>query len=190
MSTTKPSYELKADEFIAWLEQNAEDRGLMAHLRRALTSAGEHYAWPHLVRWCNLENDQQRTVYATVAACYALHPEHENTGNFGSVVRQIALGLHGGNDALQSFEGRFRRLLTCDSVEELCLHIRRVVQAAKQRGVPINYHRLLLDLLWWQHDARRVKVQWAQSYWGGEAAGTDSSDPGAAADDPYSQENQ
>lgn len=161
----------RANDLVQWLEQHRDDRGLMSELRRGFSPATEHYAWPHLARWCNLDDDRQRTIFATVAACYALYPESTKAGNLGTVLRTIAHHEQAGEDALRSFEGRFRRLITCSSAEDLLGHVRSVVQAARQRGIPINYAQLLEDLLRWDFADRRIKTAWAQAYWVGDARG-------------------
>jgi CRISPR type I-E-associated protein CasB/Cse2 len=59
---------------------------------------------------------------------------------------------------------RFRRLLACDSREEICDHVHHAVRLAKSKEKPVNYHRLFLDL--WRWEGRfPPKVEWSKAYW-------------------------
>lgn len=159
----------RARFLLAELKKLREDRGAMANLRRGFSPGTDHRAWPWIARWCNLTSDRQRMIYTTVAAAFATHPETADTGNLGATLRRIALGDQSDKDqALQSFEARFRRFLTCSRAEEVCRRLTSVVRAAAQGGIPINYEQLFIDLWFWDDYPGRVKVQWAAAYWGGQ----------------------
>ena len=64
-----------------------------------------------------------------------------------------------------SFEGRFKRLLTCDR-DEIAVRVAPIVRAAQAKGMSVNYTQLLSDLLWW---GDIVKVEWAKAFWGAPA---------------------
>ncbi len=163
MTTVEPLS--RAKSFVQWLLQNRDDTGVMANLRRGFSEATEHYVWPHLARFCSLEDEKERTIFATVAACFAFHPEHTEEGNFGTTLRQIAYARQAGDDPLQAFEGRFRRIVMATTVQDLCQQLRSLVQLAKSSGIKINYVQLLSDLLSWDQNARQIKVQWAEAYY-------------------------
>lgn len=91
----------------------------------------------------------------TVAGLFAYHPEETKIGNFGTTCRRLAAENN-------SFDGRFRRLLSCDR-EEICERLRPVVLAAKASDIPINYEGLYADLCYWSNS---VKARWAREYWG------------------------
>ena len=59
----------------------------------------------------------------------AFHPVETHSGNMGATCRRLAAGNN-------TFEGRFRRLLSCDRVE-ICERLRPVVLAAKAKGAPV-----------------------------------------------------
>ncbi len=162
MSTT--TTQDRAERLVEELLKLRDDRGAMANLRRGFSPATEDRAWPWVARWCDLTNDRQRMIYTTVAAAFAAHPQHADSGNLGTTLRQIAHSEQPGEDGLRSFEARFRRLLACNSAEEVCRRISNVVQAAKQRGSPINYERLFKDLWFWDYYGDRIKVSWAAAY--------------------------
>jgi CRISPR system Cascade subunit CasB len=123
----------------------------MANLRGALKPAQRHRAWPLLGRVGGIGNPR----YEVVAGLFAYHPEETTAGNLGATCRRLA----GENN---TFDGRFRRLLTCDR-DEVCERIVPVVLAAKAKGVPVNYEQLFADLCYWSD---RVKERWAREYWG------------------------
>jgi|GEM_PF-470650 len=139
--------------------------GVLADLRRGLSSATEYYAWPHLVRWCDLDDNRQRIIYATVAGCFALHPENTSEGNLGTTLRRIAIQRGSSEDALKVYKSRLFRLIGCSTALELCSHLRSVVQLARSAAIPINYHQLLKDLLHWDRKARRIRLRWAAEFW-------------------------
>lgn len=152
----------KGAKLVKWLKQRIDDRGLMADLRRGFNPDTEHKAWPYVADWCDLTRSRQRHVHMTVMAAFAYHPRHdESAGNLGRTLRKIAM-VEGGKDGLASFETRFRRLLVCDSLEELCRLLGPVIRAAAAKGVTINYVELFKDLTYWSSP---VKLRWASGYW-------------------------
>ena len=139
----------------------------MANLRRGFSPATEHYVWPYLARFCSLENEHERMVFATVAACFGFHPEHTDEGNFGTTLNRVACSRQGAENPLEAFEPRFRRILSASTVQDICQQLRSLVQLAKGSNVPINYVQLLNDLLCWEQNSREIKIQWAASYYAG-----------------------
>ena len=163
----------RARVFVSWLLERQNDRGVMAELRRSLGRDTEYRAWKHLARWCDLTRIDQRLAYGAVAGAFAAHPCNAETGNLGDTMRAIALGsAPDGGDPLASFEGRFRRLLTCDSVAELAERVGSVARAAKQREITINYCQLLQDLLdfRWPDAREHAKLRWAYAFWRADGA--------------------
>jgi len=139
-------------KFLAHLRSLKNDRGAMANLRGALKPSQRHRAWPFLASVGGIGNAR----YETVAGLYAYHSDETRTGNLGTVCRRLS-------GEFNSFEGRFRRLLTCDR-EEICERLTPVILAAKSKGVPVNYEQLFVDLCYW---GDKVKERWAREYWGG-----------------------
>lgn len=151
MTTTQNDIEERAARFLMYLRELKKDRGAMADLRRALSPTQRHRAWPLLGRVGGI--DERR--FETIAGLFAHHPEETATGNLGTTCRQLR-GEH------NTFEGRFRRLLSCDR-DDICEHVPHVVRAAASRGIPINYERLFIDLWYWSD---HVKARWAGEFWG------------------------
>lgn len=154
MNRTEPKE--RAEQVLDFLRRHKPDRGAMANLRCALTDTRKCRAWPLLGEIGGIGN----TTIETVAGLYATHPQETEKGNIGSLCKALC----GENN---TFEGRFKRILTCNTREEVCAHLRPLVTAAKAKGIPVNYHTLIVDLHYWSD---RVRVQWAQGFWGGDQA--------------------
>jgi CRISPR type I-E-associated protein CasB/Cse2 len=88
-------------------------------------------------------------------ACSLTIQTKPKTGNLGTTCHRLAAENN-------SFDGRFRRLLSCDR-EEICERLRPVILAARAKGIPINYEELYVDLCYWGDN---VKARWAREYWG------------------------
>jgi CRISPR system Cascade subunit CasB len=138
---------------MAYLRQYTNDRGALANLRGALSDARRQRAWPLLGGFASAIGNP---AYETVAALWAGDPEAatEAESNLGDTLRRLGAEHN-------SFEGRLKRLLTCDQ-DEIAARATPVVRAAQAKGVAVNYTRLLSDLLWWND---RVKVEWAKAFW-------------------------
>ena len=143
-----------AARLLAHLRQLKNDRGAMADLRCVLNPTKRPRAWPLLGRF-GIGNPRVETV----AGLFAYHPDETHTGNLGTTCLRLKLQN-------ESFDARFRRLLTCDR-EEICERLRPVVLAAKAKGIPVNYEELFADLWYW---GGRVKERWAREYWGAPQA--------------------
>lgn len=152
-----------ASRFMAYLRQYKDDRGALANLRGALSEARRQRAWPLLGGFPDAIGSP---AYETVAALWAADAESatEADSNLGDTLRRLGTEHN-------SFESRFKRLLTCDQ-DEIAARIAPVVRAAQAKGLAISYARLLSDLLWWND---RVKIEWAKAFWEApdEATGTD-----------------
>ena len=151
MSTNQPSPKETAATVLAYLRQLRQDRGAMADLRGALNPARRARAWPLLARVGGID----QPIHETVAGLFAYHPDETQAGNLGTTCRRLA----GENN---SFDGRFRRLLSCDR-DEICERLRPVILAAKAKGIPVNYEELFADLVYWGDN---VKARWAREFWG------------------------
>ncbi len=158
----------RAAAFVADLQARREDRGLMANLRRGLSETTANRTWPYIARWCNLENDRQRTIFQTVAGSFAFNPNATSEGNMGTTMRQLATSDGRGADGLKTFETRFRRFLSCDSVFDVCDRLPTVIRTTQAKGVAINHEELFKDLHYWSDP---VKIRWANRYWGNTQEG-------------------
>ena len=122
MSSNQSSPNDSGTRLLAYLRQLETNRGAMADLRCALSPAKIARAWPLLARVGGIGNPRVETV----AGLFAYHPQVTNSGNLGTTCRLLAVDSN-------TFDGRFRRLLSCDR-DEICERLRPIVLAAKARG--------------------------------------------------------
>lgn len=155
MSAKQTDPKEAAARLLAYLRQLKNDRGAMADLRCALNPSKLPRAWPLLGRVGGIGNPRVEAV----AGFFAYHPDETHTGNLGATCRRLAAENN-------SFEARFRRLLSCDR-DEICERLRPVVLAARAKGIPVNYEELYADLCYWGDN---VKARWAREYWGAPEA--------------------
>jgi len=150
--------EEQAGRLVAFLLQlkKIDNRGTLADLRCGFSAAKAYRAWPHIAPFCKLDQDWSRIPVQTVCAAFATHPEHAKCGNLGATMRRIEMA---------TIEGRFQRLISCDTVEELCERIPSIIRAAKTKGIPLDYDRLYSDICWWT-GKYPPKLKWADAFWG------------------------
>jgi CRISPR type I-E-associated protein CasB/Cse2 len=153
MSTSTADPKDRARRLLEYLRRFKNDRGAMAYLRCALSSspAKRARAWPLLAPVGGVDEPRVETV----AGLCAWHPDETREGNLGTSCRLLAAEN-------KSFDGRFRRLLTCGR-DEICVRVQPVVLAARPKGIRVNYEELFADLCYWS-DA--VKARWAREFWG------------------------
>jgi CRISPR system Cascade subunit CasB len=155
---------LKEHPFIASLEKlrDAKDRAGLARLRRGLGKRmGTPEMFPYVVPYLP-ERPREQEHYFVVAALFAMHPAESPRGmSLGGAFRRIWEE----SERSESIEKRFMNLLSRD-VDDIGAHLRHVVSLARSRNVPIDYHRLLYDLKYWDHPDRGVQLAWARDFWG------------------------
>jgi CRISPR system Cascade subunit CasB len=151
MSGNQPGPKETAARLLAYLRRLKDDRGAMADLRCALNPTRLPRAWPMLARVGGIGSPRVESV----AGLFAYHPDETDKGNLGTTCLRL-------RQQNESFDGRFRRLLSCDR-DEICERLRPVILAAKAKGIPVNYEGLFADLCYW---GERVKERWAREYWG------------------------
>lgn len=153
-----------------------EDKGMAARLRRADNPTMEYQSWEFLAAWrIDLERDDRRLPYATVAAAIARTKAKANGGL--TLGQALARCYDEGNQSDQA-KARLRRILACDELSDLCRLLRPVLTLVESRVTqPLDYARLLKQLCqfgaathngdseWQQH----LKAQWAQEFYGRKA---------------------
>lgn len=157
-----PKLHNNAAPFIAFLQRYRDDRGALANLRGALSDARKPNAWPLLAGFPTAIG---KAAYETVAALWAITDRHERAdGSFADTCRDLAGKYDAKNGKFEhdSFQSRFKRLLTCDH-DEIAERVAPVIRAAQTKGLRVNYIQLLSDLLLWGDE---VKVRWAKAFWG------------------------
>lgn len=149
--------------FIRRLEGIRDDRGKMAALRRGLSPGTARESWPIIA---SLGQDIARIAPCTVAALYAAHPEHDaGSHSLGTTCREIATDKGREREIVESFQRRFRRLLACDSAEDVAGQLQAWIRFASARSVKVNYEQLYWDLAKWELRADETKLRWARDFW-------------------------
>ena len=161
---------MKPEEFIGQLQKlvDAEDRAALARLRHSLAFApGEYvHAFPFVERFTATLSGTRRRLYFLVAGLFATHPERSTDPqeNLGRSLKRLYLEQH----ESPSTEKRFLALLEADD-EQLPEHLRHLVGLLRAKGIPVNWERLLQDLLNRQYEqdqgADTTKQRWAQSFY-------------------------
>ncbi len=157
-----------ASHFVAHLEElrGRKDRGALAALRRGLGSAPGTMPlmYPQILPWAP-QNRQAEDVCYILGSLFALHPEPGGNGNLGTAFKTMKLlEKRSGRKEHESLERRFVALLNCHR-DDLPNHLRQAVSLLKSKDVPINWGRLLKDILSWNHESHFVQQQWAREFW-------------------------
>lgn len=154
---------LIANSYIANLRKLRHDTGAMAMLRRGL---GENHGAIEMLDYVfrAIPEDSafmNENSFLQVAALYALHPETCNNMSFGGSFRR----LWEAHRRRPSTEARFKALLAADE-EMVTTHLHHSVTMMKDKGIRIDYARLLIDLNGWEHEDSIVQRRWAKDFWG------------------------
>lgn len=160
-ATTKPN---KSEQFVKFMiDLIQKDNGAAAALRRADNPATEYQSWEYLARFIDIDKDYERLPYATIASALAkAKAEHNGTVQIGEA---IARCYDDGKDSEQA-QAKLRRLLACDSVEEVCRVLRPLFSLIHSKaGIQLDYSSLLQDLYWFNADSQRAKAKWAQNFY-------------------------
>ena len=165
--------------FLAYLRERREDRGMMANLRSGLVEARQRRAWPIIAAFNGIGEQHRNRVVRTVAGLYAAHPKETNKGDFGATCR----ALLGEEERKKLAEGdepgpvskRFLHLLAAEDGEIFDRVVSLVFRAkAHNDGIPMNYERLFWDLWAWEVQPDRVRERWARSFWAPRSEGGES----------------
>lgn len=134
-----------------------------AALRRADNPALEYQSWEILNRFVDLTHPQERLIFSLIAAAAAKGKVKEDgTLGIGAALANCYEGKSGNDQAV----AKLRRLIACDSIEELRSVLRPLLQLVlSKNGVVLNYGRLLDELLQFQWDPLKIKARWAQNFY-------------------------
>lgn len=169
----KGAHNSKSLAFVDYIINRCQaSNGLRAALKRADNPATEYQSWEVLVGFhINLEYENQRLPYATIAAAVA----RKNPANNGvaKIGQAIARCYEDGNTSDQA-KAKLRRLLACETTAEACRILRPLFSLIEAKGnVALDYASLLDDLLWFSHEEsqNRIKARWAQGFYGKSSEG-------------------
>ena len=155
----------KATRFVTMmLERCRQDKGYAARLRRADNPDTEYQSWEALAAFgIDLEKEYQRLPYATVAASLSRSRAEQNGSLF--LGKAVAACYEKGNESNQA-RAKIRRLLACDNTQEACRILRPLLALIHSKvGAPLDYARLLRQLLKFHWYRQSIKAQWAQEFY-------------------------
>ena len=153
----------KSERFIKDLQNHAEDRGLLAALRRGVgkVPGSEPNMYPYMMKWVANEKDEWReATYFMIAALFAFHPQSTNKNeNLGHHYAQA-----GENEAN---ERRFITLLNAPP-DILYRYLNHAIRFLKTKEILINWQQLFWDISNWEDPDTRLEIQrkWGKGYWG------------------------
>jgi CRISPR system Cascade subunit CasB len=156
------SLDEKQKSFIGYLlnlaKEGQEERGALADLRSGLGKEPGEMArvHKHVVPYLPGMNLDERWYYVT-ATLFGLFPKHLSGRSFGAAFRP----LKGKSD---SMEARFVALLNAHT-DDLDDHLRHAVSLLKSNEEPLDWFRLLEDLLQWDHPEGHVQLKWARDFY-------------------------
>lgn len=56
-------------------------------------------------------------------------------------------------------------MLACDSAEDVAGQLKAWIRFASAKGVGVNYEKLFWDILAWNNNSDRIKLDWARGFW-------------------------
>ncbi len=161
------SSERELHPFVQYLLTLSEERAALAALRRGLgrPPGTVPEMFPYVVPWLPAQvHPNEETAYYTLAALFALHPNHTGQGNLGDHLARAA--TQGNREAV---ERRFVALLSAHP-DDLPEYLRQTVSFLKAQEVPINWDALFYALRYWEHPeyGDRIRREWARAFWAGK----------------------
>lgn len=135
------------------------DTTFRAVMSRADNPAFESAAWEYLIPYCNIEHDFERIPFALVGAAIArIRPEMDGNAEIGTAFDSICST----QEDRERESIRFRRLIACESVLDICAVLRPILQYLASKGALINFSQLLNDLIYWN---QRTKIRWTTQFY-------------------------
>lgn len=143
------------------------DTAFCAAFKRADNPDLEYQCWEYLadlhIPELKLDNNYTRLPYVTVFSAMAKSKQT----NDGSLELGKAL-CDSYDDGVKSQPARMRlrRLISCDSTEEVCAVLRPILQFIISKEVHISFEKLLADLNIFNLAKERITSKWAQQFYG------------------------
>ncbi|MDM8545409.1 type I-E CRISPR-associated protein Cse2/CasB [Candidatus Venteria ishoeyi] len=164
MSDSKQTTHRKAFAFTRFIIDKMQDNGIAATLRRADNPNTEYQSWDTLAAFnIDLDKPWQRLPFATIAAAMAKAKIEQNGAN--GIGQAITRCYEDGKDSDQA-KAKLRRLLACESVEEVCRILRPLFSLIQAKGdSTLDYARLLDELLSFHWRSQDIKARWAQDFY-------------------------
>ena len=155
----KPQKEKTDDPFVEKLLKLGNDRGSLSHLKRFWSATTLHYAYPVLGR---LGVPDPKHPDAMTAALFSIHPRHQLGG---PGIGRAALSLGDRKEDKHPYDSHFRRLLSCDSLEDASWQLLKLMRRLEREGKEIDFNQVMWDLRNWDKKSADVKTRWAMHFW-------------------------
>ncbi len=150
----------------AIIERMKTDSAMAAALKRADNPATEYQCWEYLADFkIDLEKPWERIPYTTVSAAVArVKPAQDGFYSFGAALASCYDdGTTRGRDNDQA-RSKLRRLLACDTIEEVCAILRPLLSLIASREKKLAYGRLLNQLVWFENNPQKIRIRWAEEF--------------------------
>lgn len=157
-----------------------EKRGALADLRSGLGKEPGQMArvHKHVVPYLPQEKWNDRWYYV-LATLFGSYPKHRNGYSLGKAFKPL-------RQKSDSMETRFVALLNAHP-DDLDDHLRHAVSLLKSNEQPLDWFKLLDDLMQWDHPEGKVQLRWARDFYAG---GGQSADSRNEQQDTHSEEEQ
>lgn len=153
----------KVDEIATEAVAPRPDRAALSVLRRALSGEERDVlpAYQHL-NWYLPPYPEEQKRCVLIAALFADHQGGTSQGTLGDHLADL-VRVDPGKQAVVT--RRFTQLLTAHA-DELPVYLRQLVSLLKGAKIPINWARLLREVLSWEKNGERIRQKWAYDFWG------------------------
>lgn len=162
--------EERVDNFFKHVHSKTET-AMKAAFKRADNPDTEYQCWEYLPYYgVNLDCPKERLPYITVFSSIARSDRcTDGTLKFGKAL----LAAYDYDRGSEPACARLRRVLACDSTEEVCAVLRSMLRFITGKDIDISYASLLRDLNHFDGDgnSKRIKAMWAQQFWGNKEDG-------------------
>jgi CRISPR system Cascade subunit CasB len=150
-----------------------DDRAALAKLRRG---AGKRPGsmpeiWAYTLGWLREEDKPDECAEHAVHVALTLFAVHrqgteisgQSGGTLGAAVAKLKATQN--EDDAKAVIRRFNTAATAETVEELAVHARSLVQLLRARNIDMDYPKFAGELYRWQFDREAMRLQWGRDFW-------------------------
>lgn len=145
-------------------KRKQEDSAFRSALKKADNPDTAYMCWEYLAGYgVNIQFENRRLPFETVLSAVA---KSSITANGCLKLGEAILAAFDNDRENAPARARLRRILACDSIEELCQVLKSVLQFIGSKGIALDYAKLLKELRWFENNPEQTKAMWAQSFFG------------------------
>lgn len=151
-------------EFVEFvIRQIKKDTAYRAKMCRADNKNTRYIAYECLTSWCDILREEELLPYATIGAALARSKIKKNGClTIAEAIDELYVQT-GSKHCSEKAASKLRRLLACDSVEELCTILRNILRQVETLG--LNYENLLAEIKRFSSYKEDVKTKWASNFY-------------------------